>query len=388
MSSGEVGIGWCCCGCPNWSDDFNRADSTDLGSNWEEIAGDPDDQDIYSNTLRQLHAGNRAKWDHALPRSWMMKIRIIDVHYGDIFHVLVDWQEDGGDPSNYHYVELEIGASLNEDNYLRLRRCDGGAHSTLILVDANGHTTNAERVIGQAAQGQNHNFSICLSSPDDVHWIWNVDYPYDPIPDTRIWTCEPPYHTVGTRRIVLENGADQAIRWDDFFLTRHRADLLECPDCVCSCSGFCISRELVATMSNIAGAPRLDGWEIPLHFRALTYDLPPAAQWMPDEYPDDTPPVDERFYGIDLIFAPGEHLHEDTEFTCDGTFAAPDFGLSIWTLYQATIVSIQCNPLVVVFEYDFYSGSEPACGLRMFTIDDEPADPPTVRRHFYVTVTE
>jgi hypothetical protein len=422
MSHGIWGLtAECCCECPEWLDDFNRADSSNLGPNWEEIAGDPDDQDIYSNTLRQLHVGNRAKFTVAPPQSWILTVTLKDLSDGDVHCALIDWLNDGTDPGNYHYVEFRAVVDDTGANrcWLRLRQCLGGVHSTLVLVDANGHQSLAEieYYLSFLHEGDDLNLVICASGPvgsppappgEDTSLLtaWIDGGPGKPGWDSlAFWQCVGHFHhLVGDRRIVLENGADQAIRWDDFDLKEHGAGNPKCEDCWCSCEGWCLAHTLHATFSDIEGAPRLDGVTVPLRARYNSRPaLPYGTPWKPDEYPADDPPIDER--PTCQIDYPPQTGHWGMEFICklEATYDQPAFQLILLlgpyggSPCGAQLVnkvssaptdpgsSIVCDPLTVTFEFDFYS--EPEVYYHLFNTVAESVPPYTYRRHFTVTIT-
>jgi len=379
----------CCCACPYQFDDFDRADSTDLGPDWAEISGGPDEQDIYQQTLRQQKAGNRVKWNRGLPRCWTFFALAKDAHYGDRYQIVIDWKDDDSDPLNYHYMELEVGANAAAHSYVRLRRCDAGAHSTMIAVDANGRTSYAEFDLGPVeSEGRDFPIGTCLSSPTDgTKWLWTAGPHQFMVPVTGTWVCIEPYHSPENRRIVLQNGADQAIRWDDFRIDGHRAlPNTKCLDCVCSCEGYCVQRNLVATATNIEGAARLHNWEIPLRLRNYENyaadQVNPFPYWQPDH---DFDSVDERFYRY--YYSVPQRV--DTKMDCRGTYDDPDFELRMWEGYPPpTLASVVCDPLSLTWEFDFSSTAETDFNVyqEFATVEEPPGDP--VRRHFTITVTE
>lgn len=386
----------CCCECPEWSDNFNRANSTDLGADWTEESGD---SDIYSNTLR-MPASAMVVCARVPPRSFKATISYTLIQDGDKLWLIPDWQ-DGA--VSYHYMEVEASGAWI---YTRLRKCVSGSHSTIVAVDANGHQTLCESSIG--FNGDVATLNVCLSSPDGVKWMISYQGAYAGVDR---YVVETPYGTVFSRRVAIKNAGSNTMQFDDFDLIGHRAiPNAECPDCTCTCRGYGLPQQLLmGTFENIEGAPRLDGWELPLRLRTAD------RIWVPDEWPGDSPPVDERLYClhenynlIDEIWVlqGTDNWYVDDEFVCIGPTGAggydnPQFGID-WQCdgcqalgpYAATLISAQCDPVVIVLEFDFYTDPE-ICNVAgevmdcewCFAVADEPAGSP-IRRHFRVTVTE
>lgn len=379
----------CCCKCPTVGDTFNRSDSTDLGLLWGEIAGD---SDIYSNTLRQTALGDRAKFLQQPYPSWIATVTVVDPADGDIYNVLIDWQEDDADTTHYHYVQVEIDVAQNKC-YLRLKTNDGGSHSTLELVNANGVTTLAETSIAAdwLRPGATAWIHICLSSTTPGYtdsWEWSADFTTtEPVPgNTHLWTCVELFHVPSDSRIVLENGASQTIQWDDFEIMGHKAYLPSlCPDCICSCELHCIPRTLTATFVDIEGAPRLDGMTVTFRNRGVESD--DYLIWVPDWWTG-PPTVNDRLACSDS----GEYGVIQW-LRCHYGGAEPIFDFfSNWVACcesdagDAVFVSAECDPIVITFEYDFLSEHPETGDCRGFSTSPEPSG--SIRRHFLVVITE
>jgi len=79
----------CCCGCVIASDDFNRANSTNLGSNWTELAGD---WSIASNQLTVATSDAEARFEHTSPAQSTYHFRAVlyPENEGDQLYICID----------------------------------------------------------------------------------------------------------------------------------------------------------------------------------------------------------------------------------------------------------------------------------------------------------
>ena len=95
------------CGCEScdiFSDNFNRADDTDLGSDWSEVSGS---WAITSNTLRTSSTSAVCVHDNGTSSSAMSVSCEVQGASGDYLRVIAAYQ----DASNYWFAEVKIGAS-------------------------------------------------------------------------------------------------------------------------------------------------------------------------------------------------------------------------------------------------------------------------------------
>lgn len=120
-------------GCPKCSgardcligrDDFARADSTDLGCDWEEEAGD---WEIASEILSTSDAAAAVLFQHAHPENTSHVKASVQLRLGssgDVARIYADWQND----ENHHYAELEAGSGCG---ILRMFKVEGGTPEQL-----------------------------------------------------------------------------------------------------------------------------------------------------------------------------------------------------------------------------------------------------------------
>ncbi len=114
---------YCMASCTIASDDFNRADSTNLGSDWTEQVGD---WDIWTNQLRGQTGDivlHNARYDPT------EGVRIKASCNGDIVRYLVDWVDE----DNYYCAEYDFPADI-----VRIIHRSGGSESILVSKGISG----------------------------------------------------------------------------------------------------------------------------------------------------------------------------------------------------------------------------------------------------------
>lgn len=123
MGLKEHNPGCLCCGCKSASDDFNRANSTDLGGSWTEAAGN---WDINGNLLRITTASAIVLSTTVITVSKRVKISVLakSSASGDLVRLILDYQ----DSSNYHFAEARISGATG---YLRIYRRLAGVETQL-----------------------------------------------------------------------------------------------------------------------------------------------------------------------------------------------------------------------------------------------------------------
>lgn len=125
-----------CCpetGCDIYNDNFNRTDSTSLGSGWTEVTGD---WEIYNEVLRTGVLGTGSPSNAialcAAPHPDSEARQIVEVDLkgydsGDKGGVVVDYVDE----LNYHYVEVEFYDSPASTGYLRFFKVTDGVFDQL-----------------------------------------------------------------------------------------------------------------------------------------------------------------------------------------------------------------------------------------------------------------
>lgn len=119
----------CCCygsgGCTIFRDEFNRADSSSLGANW-----DSSSFEIFSNRVRTVGAGIAiCQVPHPTPsESMAVTIETVDENEGDVYEVLVNVIDE----DNYHLARFNRNGLATST--IELYKISGGI-TTLITSD-------------------------------------------------------------------------------------------------------------------------------------------------------------------------------------------------------------------------------------------------------------
>lgn len=230
----------CCCECCQHGDEFNRADSTDLGSDWDERSGD---WSISSNQLYEAGtAGAMVIFQPNCSHPRMLAyVTIEDETQGDIYRLIVNYLDD----DNFMYAEYEVGASPS--GTISLYSVSGGVGTEL----------RTENVV-LTGYGGIRIFTVCLSSQTFSAHLSNVSA------YMCVWEGVGPTHATGYKA-GLGNGAAQDILYDHFLMSEHWEDNDKCPECCpCRCGDNEIPRDLLATYYGEPDCDTLDGIVIPI----------------------------------------------------------------------------------------------------------------------------
>lgn len=242
-----------CCqagNCVIAEDDFNRADSTALGSLWDERSGD---WEIFGNELKENgNAGALVVCTTESPGSPFDAFVSIDLR-DDIAdgakpRIIVNYLDD----DNYFFAELTI--SMPDSSTLRLWRRAGGTNTALTApVTLVGLTLNS--------------LSACFIDESFAAHVTAA-------PQEWLWVCHPATHANG-RKAGIGNGGNVAFTCDTFLFLRHlirSPSGFVCPSCQCTCDldtgkKHCLPWTLTLTISTNDTCSVPDGTTV-----TLTYD--------------------------------------------------------------------------------------------------------------------
>ena len=310
-----------CCECDYFADDFQR---TELGPNWTKLSL-TDGSVIYANTLRMPAGGEKTLLEVGPPPAWLLGLDLLNCRTGAKYRVICNYNE--ATPDVYDFAEVEIDGQ----HLAIVRLCHFNAGSISIL--AQGGDNNLGGVNGAAVlDGGTLHITVCWSN------VWAVSG----VTDAPVWTCRSQSGDSSSDRIVLWNGGTTDLRWDNLTVTKHKSVRANCPDCICSCGGHCISHELIATF---VGCPQLDGQSFPLHIQSFSTWRPNAG-----EYPKG------------MIYNGYELPLEFFDFMCEGSWEVPDFAFAIddpvggcegLSTATVTLVDYNCHPFSVTFEITY-----------------------------------
>lgn len=339
----------CCAGCIVLQDEFDRGDSTSLGSDWSEEVGD---SEIVSGELQIPSSGVVATVAGTGETDPYMRVDVIcrDIQVGNIYRALCNVDTD---PSLiYYYAELEIDSA--NVAWLRVGSSSGGQ---LDEVEVSWDTLGDDMYVTacRTDEGLYGTTGIIGSAPIS----------------TTAWDC---VSDNGGRQAGLMNAsASGDVEFDDFEFLRgfESAGGARCFFCDCECDGSCIADTLTLTFTAAGGSGAnlcycLDGDTITLTV----------------------------IKGDDIIKWAGTGIVDD--LTCSTTDTASfrlecDWGNKQFTLYDVNqhpggtgwtagsppyLVpsSVACDPLVLTFPTITFSITPPCGG---------PCD-----CEYYITITE
>lgn len=316
----------CCCGgCKIFSDNFNREPSTDLGPNWKESLERTGDAEIKVVSIRGINESvlsmepdSEVILQKSIKTPWVLTIKLPRVRDNDIYVVATT----GGD------VTLEAHTGLG----------------TYSLLHLNGLTVDFF-----LEEDASINLHICRGP----NFIFATTADDAGIENMGVWTGADP---VTDEHISLVNPIEDpnTILWDDFNLQKQYAADHKCPDCACTCDGYGLGENLLATITNVRLCSTIDGMSFPLVHGTGEYITSAYYWYTPD--------------GQRIKCAPwGDWTTEiQAELICSG----PErWQLTLkcaegYETYLGQIIAIQCNPLSITFRfYPDYGGvpQDPLC---------------------------
>lgn len=237
---------FCCCvtGCDIASDNFNRADSSSLGSDWVEISGD---WEIASNKLVVPTAGI---------------IRNVAVNpYGSNSMVISAKIDNLADDTKYRIL-LQMNAAGTEYYFAEWHHTTGGDFYFSLgdetgIFETDGPDTLAEG--DQITASMTAKNQLCMTDLG-----------------SRLTICVEPKPASTHKYGGLAAGTSNGAAFDDYAAFASTAENVECLGCDCTCDGWCIPDALVATFQELNECPDLDGLVIDLD---NTYPIKFGAGW-------------------------------------------------------------------------------------------------------------
>lgn len=330
----------CCCALTCWSfeDDFNRTNSTSLGTDWNEASGD---WGILNNELVEEYAdplvtGNvdaKCIGTNPVPlRSageMFVRVSIIDPVVDNEYYIHLSCTSTSGTGGqwvrftytavNTFLVELSTGESKTQS----WAPTTAGVFPVIGCIDSDGF------LMGSVA-----------SSGDEYPW------------NDGDATSTGRYYGVG------HGVSDAGVMFDDFFVEELRAGLVTCNGCFCRCAENNVQKTLYATLTGTDRADCMDGlcvefnWEWNSGNPRWVSDVlvvgSNSFKWVLECASYD--PADP-FAGFDLTWYP-DALYKTccsaNSLGCDGVYE-PDDALS------------DCDPLELVYGPFTFSTGELSC---------------------------
>jgi hypothetical protein len=273
----------CCCGCLEYTDDFGRSDSTNLGERWSEKLGDWE-----IDTEHLVEAGTlSAKLLFLLPMptaAMIVAIDTIDEAVGDKYKIYIGHDHPDEENPNSYWVTFEV--VLDEGQ--RKANLAAGYNDTTLRTASLVPLTGTSRTFGACLAG---GYIIArVGGTPCVDQMYGYGLPA---------LAEQP----GGRYAGVGNPGGTAITLDNWWISDHYAHNKNCPDCPIACCGMVPWAEnfpLSLTLTIFSQTcPLLDGVEIELLYSAGEGSQCGATwigTWNPD--PAENPP-----YIVDVTFS-------------------------------------------------------------------------------------
>ncbi len=260
---------WCCCDtgdCIIFEDLFNRANSTNLGTDWEEI--DADHWSIDTNQL--LNDGQGIALVTAtipIVQGYHVSVRTVDEGSSGNWRIVMNYDPVTGD---YYYANL---ARTDADNCtLSVGHHDG---TTDVDTEIDSESTGDWRPAPAPPcpewitvdQTPNRAIYCCLSSRGIYAQTGVLGVPY--IIYYTVWGPLPATLDISLSRVGLASLSGSPTRFDHFDLQRDTTSLTLCDDCPCHCGtdGYVShSKTLLLTIINTVGTcASLEGLQFTLY---------------------------------------------------------------------------------------------------------------------------
>jgi hypothetical protein len=323
----------CCCavpGCVIESDDFNRADNTNLGSKWTEVAGD---SDIFTNTVR-IPADGLIKCTTRHPidtPTCVVWAKLVDVT--GVYRVPVNIVDE----DNYLYGQWT-------DDILSVWEVSGGVHEELDNWPSASGVSPGDYL------------TVCRNKTGIYAGVGLVS--------AYAWACVDDNEG---RYVGLAAGDGGTIRFDDFVFEEHWATDPDCKRCACECQEYCVPKTLTLTFHVRAGDCELDGESMELELDKTFY---PSFYWRGTKL---LPSWDKDQAAVTYTFVlKCDEFQTDTWELCDESgalrgcaiggnenFPNPDC-LVAPSCYGRDADIVVCNPLSLTYGELSCSGSAPA----------------------------
>jgi hypothetical protein len=332
----------CCAGCPVFSDDFDRDDSDDLGSDWDERSGFwsiSDSELVESGTTGALVV------DLKNSTREMHVEALLNVNVGDKHRIIVNYQSD----SDYFFAEFESKATKTT---VRLYKRSAGGNALLREQDTG--------VIDPLTS-----VGVCIDETSMTVFV----------AEEFVYACNPVLHKQGFRA-GLGNGGTSEITFDEFGHERFEGTEGACCSQQCLCTEesepVCIPPILTLTLTAAGSCAALDGLSTPLFYDGQKDHWQTASSWPPTA-------ASSTHWTFtcgssvcnDLLPGVTKRYMLDTTIDDDGGCILPDECLEFASVNGPAVAT--CTPLYWRFPRKDVQQQEPPTGL-CGACDDEGGD--------------
>jgi hypothetical protein len=353
----------CCCGCVQFEDNFERADALDPGPNWEgiEIDAEAHIEDAKLKVIKGTWL-----WTGELPDekgSAVLEVHLADMQPGDVFEVLFAWK----DLDNFKFVRFEPTEWLG--SWPDVYALADTMKATIGEVTAGVETSISDHDImhsGCIQVMRSNNHAPMPQSSDGVILKIYFDRETFQLDSGAVggdlWSCwgEGPWKRVGVRRPY---GNTNPLYFDYFFASEHFVTNSECPNRGCRCGAKnCLPPVLLGTLEHHSGdaAPQIpDPSEITFYRRAWR----DGYQWWSEigipgtDYMGGDPNCFGFWLRCTAEQAPTALPIQQYLLEWDGRVdCVEEPADSCWESrfleFSGTLISAQCDPLILVYELD------------------------------------
>ena len=245
--------GFCCCApgvCTPFSDSFGRADSTNLGPDWEEVGGDHwsiDNTELYN--FSGLGIALVTTQPNTTPvYGFYVSVQTIDESAGDKWRIVMNYDPVTG---YYHYAEFSRNSATSCSLSVGYRGATGD-----VVVDS---YSTGDFVLGTAPcpvppledTVTTRKLGVCLSA----RGIYAVTSSMLPFPYYySAWGPKAAAVNPNLPRVGLTSGSGQTVRFDDFDAEWDTTDLTVCSACSCHCGSSYVSNAHTLLMTIVGAA--------------------------------------------------------------------------------------------------------------------------------------
>jgi hypothetical protein len=334
------------------TDDFNRADAEDLGSNWD--IGETSDWQISGGKAKGI-AGDAIHVQTFPDKdgSMLATVTVQDTQYGDVYALLLAWYDE----DNYLYVKFVAPVDEFADQYWETilgEVVDGVATEVSDTPQLNtGCSSFAPRSF--SVDGGH---SALVSYDRDALYVSGVD-PGNP--SEGITRCVGPRTKTPANRAGLAHGGGANPIWVTYFwASEHARTNSECDDIGCNCGYNCLDDTLILTADITVGTCN-EQVTFPAEIELYRFKRNEAV-WRSDniwQCDCGSYYIAHRFWLICDSSSPDRTGNYSLSLlsTADGDTPCPPSVGTIPDLddgaYEGQLVSADCDPLELVFDFPY-----------------------------------
>lgn len=312
----------CCCGgCVICTDDFNRANSSNIypfreqSGNWS------------TNNGTLVESGNNGAYAYCpvphpfITPSCIAYVDILDVQVGDRPILFIN-HTPGTTPSEY------VKCYFNTGGKVAIQLVSGGYENTWSPG-------------GNYSVGTDYTLRICSSVTGMYGGITSIS--------KNLWMC-PDNRPIGRYAGVGNHGTNQ-LKFDNFGYEEHYATDTDCQKCYCECGNVCLPYWMLLTISS--NHPERDGATVELEYEE---SADPNWQWYGEAWIWDCDEPTGTGTGTSSsslewfrLYCPGEVPACGTKFGLEGSLFAAGCSTSNWGPGIECDVTHNCDPLEIIF---------------------------------------